>query len=133
VTLRDVLIRRIRRDGALTIADFMATVLLHPEQGYYYRSEQFSLAKHGVPAFSVKSGSKYPGRPGGWGDEKVAQYRESHYHQPSDEFREDWDFGGIADLARFGFELGRIVADQPDLPTWKQGDEFLAARERSWK
>ena len=37
VTLRDVLIRRIRRDGALTIADFMATVLLHPEQGYYAR------------------------------------------------------------------------------------------------
>ena len=105
----------------------------HPEQGYYYRSDQFSLAKHGVPAFSIKSGSKYPGRPGGWGDEKVAQYRESHYHQPSDEFREDWDFAGIADLAHFGFELGRIVADQPDLPTWKQGDEFLAARERSWE
>lgn len=105
----------------------------HPEQGYYYRSDQFSLAKRGVPAFSIKSGSKYPGRPGGWGEEKVAQYRESHYHQPSDEFREDWDFAGIADLARFGFELGRIVADQPDLPTWKQGDEFLAARERSWE
>ena len=105
----------------------------HPEQGYYYRSDQFSLAKHGVPAFSIKSGSNYPGRPGGWGDEKVAQYRESHYHQPSDEFREDWDFSGIADLAHFGFELGRIVADQPDLPTWKQGDEFLAARERSWE
>ena len=105
----------------------------HPEQGYYYRSDQFSLAKHGVPAFSIKSGSKYPGRPGGWGAEKVAQYRESHYHQPSDEFREDWDFAGIADLARFGFELGRIVGDQPDLPTWRQGDEFLAARQRSWQ
>ncbi|MDE0108748.1 MAG: M28 family peptidase [Bryobacterales bacterium] len=105
----------------------------HPEQGYYYRSDQFSLAKHGVPAFSIKSGSKYPGRPSGWGEEKVAQYRESHYHQPSDEFREDWDFAGIAELARFGFELGRIVADQPDLPTWKQGDEFLAARQRSWQ
>lgn len=112
---------------------FSLTPDAHPEQGYYYRSDQFSLAKHGVPAFSVKSGSKYPGRPGGWGDEKVAQYRASHYHQPSDEFREDWDFAGIADLARFGFELGRIVADQPDLPTWKQGDEFLAARERSWR
>ena len=105
----------------------------HPEQGYYYRSDQFSLAKHGVPAFSIKSGSKYPGRPAGWGDEKVAQYRGSHYHQPSDEFQEDWDFAGIADLARFGFELGRIVADQSDLPTWRPGDEFLAARERSWQ
>ncbi len=111
---------------------FALTPDAHPEQGYYYRSDQFSLAKHGVPAFSIKSGSKYPGRPGGWGDEKVAQYRARHYHQPSDEFQEDWDFAGIADLARFGFVLGRIVADQPNLPSWHEGDEFLAARERSW-
>ena len=34
----------------------------HPEQGYYYRSDQFSLAKHGVPAFSLKSGSQYRGQ-----------------------------------------------------------------------
>ena len=105
----------------------------HPEQGYYYRSDQFSLAKRGVPAFSVKSGSQYPGRPAGWGAAKIASYRERHYHQPSDEFREDWDFAGVADLARLGFELGRIVAEQPELPTWKEGDEFLAAREHSWE
>ena len=105
----------------------------HPEQGYYYRSDQFSLAKQGVPAFSIKSGSHIPGRPDGWGEEKVSEYRANHYHQPSDEFREDWDFTGIADLARFGLELGKRIADQPELPTWKEGDEFLAARERSWQ
>ena len=105
----------------------------HPEQGYYYRSDQFSLAKHGVPAFSLKSGSQYLGRPVGWGEERVAEFRNRHYHQPSDEFREDWDFGGIAALARFGLELGRIVANQPDLPTWGEQDEFRAARDRSWQ
>ena len=105
----------------------------HPEQGYYYRSDQFSLAKHGVPAFSIKSGSNYVDRPAGWGDERVAEYRTRHYHQPSDEYRDGWDFAGIADLARFGFDLGRIVADQPGLPTWNEGDEFLSAREESWK
>ena len=112
---------------------FTLTPDAHPEQGYYYRSDQFSLAKQGVPAFSIKSGSLFPGRPEGWGEEKVAEYRRLHYHQPSDEFRVDWDFAGIADLARFGFELGRIVANQPELPTWQDGDEFLAARERSWQ
>ncbi len=103
----------------------------HPEQGYYYRSDHFSLAKQGVPAFSVKTGSTYLGRPDGWGEDRVAEYRSQHYHQPSDEYREDWDFTGIADLGRFGFELGRLVANQPDLPGWNPGDEFLAARERS--
>lgn len=105
----------------------------HPEQGYYYRSDQFSLAKQGVPAFSLKTGSQFAGRPDGWGDGRVGDYRTAHYHQPSDEFREDWDFGGIADLARFGLELGTVIANQPELATWVPGDEFLAARERSWK
>ena len=103
----------------------------HPEQGYYYRSDHFSLAKQGVPAFSVKTGVTFLGRPDGWGEERVAAYRSQHYHQPSDEYRGDWDFSGIADLGRFGFELGRLVADQPELPSWNPGDEFLAARERS--
>lgn len=105
----------------------------HPEQGYYYRSDQFSLAKQGVPAFSLKTGSRFAGRPDGWGDGRVGDYRSAHYHQPSDEFREDWDFGGIADLAGFGIELGTVIANQPELPTWAPGDEFLAARERSWR
>ncbi len=105
----------------------------HPEQGYYYRSDQFSLAKQGVPAFSLRTGTHYIGRPEGWGDERVGEYRERHYHQPSDEHNDEWDFTGIADLAEFGLELGRLVADQADLPTWNEGDEFLAARERSWQ
>ena len=105
----------------------------HPEQGYYYRSDQFSLAKQGVPAFSLKTGSQFAGRPDGWGDGRVGDYRSRHYHQPSDEFREDWDFGGIAALAEFGRELGTVIANQPALPTWAPGDEFLAARERSWQ
>ena len=103
----------------------------HPEQGYYYRSDHFSLAKQGVPAFSVKTGSTFLGRANGWGEERVAAYRSRHYHQPSDEYQDDWDFTGIADLGRFGFELGRMVANQPELPSWNPGDEFLAARERS--
>ena len=104
----------------------------HPEQGYFYRSDHFSLAKQGVPAFSLKTGSEVIGRPEGWGQERVDEYRVQHYHQPSDEYQEEWDFSGVAELARFGFKLGRIVADQPDLPSWKDGDEFLAARQRSW-
>lgn len=105
----------------------------HPEQGYYYRSDQFSLAKRGVPAFALRTGSQHVGRPAEWGEERVTAYRSRSYHQPSDEFSEEWDFSGIAKLAQFGFELGRRVANQPDLPTWNDGDEFLKAREDSWE
>ena len=104
----------------------------HPEQGYYYRSDHFSLAKVGVPAFSLNPGIDYVGRPEGWGEEAEKRYIAEDYHQPSDEFDPAWDFSGLGQIAAFGFELGRRVAAEPDLPTWKPGDEFLPAREKSW-
>jgi Zn-dependent M28 family amino/carboxypeptidase len=104
----------------------------HPEQGYYYRSDHFSMAKVGVPAFSLDLGVDYIGKPEGWGLEADERYRTAHYHQPSDEFDPSWDFSGLEMIARFGYVLGGKVANLPDLPTWNPGDEFLAARESSW-
>ncbi len=103
----------------------------HPEQGYYYRSDHFSLAKVGVPAFSVKLGVDYIDRPERWGVEAQEDYTANRYHQPSDEFDPTWDFSGLEQLARFGYELGLRIANQPDLPTWNEGDEFLPARLKS--
>ena len=104
----------------------------HPEQGFYYRSAHFSLAKAGVPAFSLSPGVDYRDRPDGWGQEAKQRYIDENYHQPSDHFDNTWDFSGLAQITAFGFELGLRVASNPDLPTWKSGEEFLPAREKSW-
>ncbi|HYM13614.1 MAG TPA: M28 family peptidase [Bryobacterales bacterium] len=104
----------------------------HPEQGHYYRSDHFSLARVGVPAFSLDLGTQFVGKPSGWGEKAYEEYNDKHYHQPSDEFDPSWDFSGLAELARFGFRLGLQVANQPQLPTWQPGDEFLPARDQSW-
>ncbi len=103
----------------------------NPEQGYYYRSDHFSLAKAGVPAFSLDLGNRVIGKPAGWGEEQQADYREHRYHQQADEFDPSWDFSGLAKLTQFSFELARRIANQPELPTWQPGDEFLPAREAS--
>ena len=103
----------------------------NPEQGYYYRSDHFSLAKAGIPAFSVSLGNRVVGKPAGWGEEQETDYRESRYHQQADNFDPSWDFSGLAKLTAFGFELGRRIANQSDLPTWQAGDEFLPARQAS--
>jgi hypothetical protein len=34
-------------------------------------------------------------------------------------------------MADFGLMLGVDIANAPNLPTWKAGDEFLTAREKS--
>jgi hypothetical protein len=66
-----------------------------------------------------------------WGHDQFADYVAHHYHQPSDEFREDWNFGGNAKLARFGLVLGWLASEQPKSVEWNAGDEFEAARKKS--
>jgi len=99
-----------------------------PEAGHYYRSDHFSLARVGIPSFSINEGMKYKGHPAEWGEARAKDYVEHRYHQPSDEYRPGMDFTGDAVIARFGFELGKLATMQPSLVGWKPGDEFEAAR-----
>jgi Zn-dependent M28 family amino/carboxypeptidase len=100
-----------------------------PDQGHYYRSDQFALAKIGVPALYFNSGEDFIGKPAGWGAEQIAAYIDRHYHQPSDELTDDWSFDGMVQDAAFGFLAGWIVASEPELPAWNPGNEFEAARQ----
>jgi Zn-dependent M28 family amino/carboxypeptidase len=99
-----------------------------PDRGYYYRSDQFSLAKIGVPGVYLHSGINVIGKPAGWGKERLDEWVEKIYHQPSDEYSEDWDLSGAVEDARLLFHVGRQVAEQPQMPAWNAGDEFEAAR-----
>jgi Zn-dependent M28 family amino/carboxypeptidase len=97
-----------------------------PEQGSYYRSDHFSLAKAGVPAFSIKQGLEVKDKPAGWGQAKSKEYREKHYHQPSDEMDPTWDFNGAVQVAKLALWLGYEAAQGASLPMWLQGEEFYA-------
>jgi Zn-dependent M28 family amino/carboxypeptidase len=102
-----------------------------PEKGSFYRSDQFPLAKVGVPAAYVDGGVDYLGRPPGWGVEVSEEWTAKHYHQPSDEWSDAWDLGGMVDDARLVFFLAAKVADAREMPRWRRGDEFEAARQRA--
>jgi len=102
-----------------------------PSAGHYYRSDHFSLARVGIPAFSVDQGELFEGHDEAWGRAQDEDYVDHHYHQPSDEYRADWDFRGNAKLARFGFVLGWLASAQPKAVEWLPGDEFERARKAS--
>lgn len=94
--------------------------------GGYFRSDHFSFAKVGIPAFSIESGSDF------LGDAKAQKARsdsyDQRYHQPSDEYDPAWDLRGMAQMGQFTLELGYAVADAPKMPEWKAGDPFGAGR-----
>jgi Zn-dependent M28 family amino/carboxypeptidase len=102
-----------------------------PEAGHFYRSDHFSLARVGIPAFSINEGMKYKGHNEAWGLEQEHEYVEKHYHQPSDEYHPEMDFVGDSAMARFGFALGWEAASLPKLIGWQKGDEFEGTRAKS--
>jgi Zn-dependent M28 family amino/carboxypeptidase len=99
-----------------------------PDRGYFYRSDQFNLAKVGVPALYLHTGVDIRGRPEGWGAAREEEWVETLYHQPSDEVTADWDLGGQVEDARILFEIGRAIAESESAPAWAPGDEFAGIR-----
>jgi Zn-dependent M28 family amino/carboxypeptidase len=95
--------------------------------GHYYRSDHFSFARVGVPAFSIGQGKDFAGHPPEWGAQQEQDYNANRYHRPSDEYSNAMDFSGNAKLARFGFELGWLTSGGPPV-RWQPGDEFANIR-----
>ena len=100
----------------------------HPEQGHFYRSDHFSFAKAGVPAVSIGAGDDFVGRPKDWGVKQDEEYTANHYHQPSDEYRPDFDLRGAVQLSQIVLDFARMLANTPGVPQWDPNAEFRTAR-----
>jgi Zn-dependent M28 family amino/carboxypeptidase len=121
------LIRLVRSEGIRITPD------AHPEAGHFYRSDHFSFAKVGIPSVSIGGGVDYVGRPSGWGLQQADDYTAHRYHQPSDEYRPDFDLRGAAQLGEIVYRFGSTIANAESVPTWNADAEFKALREASRK
>jgi len=101
----------------------------HPEQGHFYRSDHFSFAKVGIPAVSIGAGDDYVGHPAAWGVQQAEDYVAHRYHQPSDEYRSDFDLSGATQIADIVYRFGLSLGNARTVPTWNADAEFKALRE----
>lgn len=113
------------KQGRVVVGD------LEPSKGFYYRSDQFSLAKVGVPAVYLHSGHAVRNQPEGWGKAQLQKWTDKHYHQRSDEYDPSWDLAGAVEDIQLLTEVGLVAADSPSMQTWKPGDEFEIARQQA--
>ena len=99
-----------------------------PEQGFFFRSDHFPFAKMGVPSLNVENGNNFVGKPKSWGEKVFEEYNRLHYHQPSDEFREDWRYDGMIQSLEISLAIGLRASNMPNLPKFNPTDEFARAQ-----
>ena len=99
----------------------------HPEQGSYFRSDHFNFAKVGVPALNVEHGWLLFGHDAADGEKLFNDYKDHHYHQPSDEFHADWDLSGTVQEGELVFRLAEAVSNASEMPKLKPGEGFSGA------
>jgi hypothetical protein len=104
---------------------------LEPSKGYYYRSDQFSLAKVGVPAVYLHGGHAVRNQPEGWGKKQLQAWTDKHYHQRSDQYDPSWDLSGAIEDIQLLTEVGLNAADAQEMQSWTPGDEFELARKQA--
>jgi len=99
----------------------------NPEQGIFYRSDHFNMAKVGIPAIFPNPGNEFVNKPEGFA-ETVDSVSAANYHSVNDEINEYWDIAGAVKDTRLFFEVGFRALNDDELQAWKQGDEFEATR-----
>ncbi|HSY94805.1 MAG TPA: M28 family peptidase, partial [Steroidobacteraceae bacterium] len=100
-----------------------------PEQGLYFRSDNFSFANGGVPALYERSGLDDTARGPTWGRAQLEDYMAHRYRQPTDQYSPDWDVRGALDDFRLYYEVGLRVARSRRFPRWYSNSEFRVSRD----
>ena len=91
-----------------------------PAEVVFVRSDQFSFIKQGIPAvfpISANDGSAE-------GEAEVAAWRVNHYHSPSDDMNQPFDWPSGAKFTGMAFWTAWMAADAPQAPRWNMGDFF---------
>jgi Zn-dependent M28 family amino/carboxypeptidase len=100
------------------------------EKGYYYRSDHFELAKKGVPMLYPGSGYDHKIKGVEYGMQVSEEYIANNYHRVTDEYDLSWDVSGAMEDMKMFFRTGLNIANSTDWPSWSEGTEFKATRDK---
>ena len=77
-----------------------------------------------MPSVSIGEGEDFEGHPKDWGTKQHELFNENQYHQPSDEYRPDFDLRGAVQLSNIVLDFAKVLANSPTWPTWSKDAEF---------
>ena len=94
-----------------------------PEQALFTRSDHYAFVKQGVPAVFLVPGleSKDPNVDG---SKVFGEFLHSHYHQPSDDTNQDFNWKAAETFTKVNAQIGLTLANQEKRTSWNEGDFF---------
>lgn len=94
------------------------------ELGYFFRSDQLSFARGGIPAVWLHEGVTSKGKDPDYIRKKHEEYREIHYHKVSDEMEETWDLSGTVQIILWADKIIALLSEADELPGFKPVSSF---------
>jgi len=94
------------------------------ELGYFFRSDQISFVRGGIPAVWLHEGITSIGGDPEYIRRKHREYRQSRYHKVEDEMEEDWDLKGTVQIVRWADRIIALLAEADELPQFKSHSAF---------
>jgi len=94
-----------------------------PDQNLFVRSDHYSFVKQGIPSVYLVTGVRSL-------DETVDTqpifegFLKDHYHKPSDDVSLPINYKAAAKFTRINTKIGELLANDPNRPTWHEGDFF---------
>ncbi len=102
---------------------------VHPPDldGFFYRSDQISFARAGVPAVWLAEGPTATGADPARVQKARAAYKRTHYHRVTDEVKPDWDLSGAVQIASWARQIVLGLAAEKQPPRFYQQSGFARA------
>ena len=94
------------------------------ELGFFYRSDQISFAREGIPAVWLSQGVVAKGPDPGLVQRKFEEYRRDGYHKVSDEMKPDWDLRGTLQIIDWAKGVVGLLQEREGLPQFLPASSF---------
>ncbi len=92
--------------------------------GFFFRSDQLSFVKAGIPGVWLHQGIVSKGADKGLIQRKFEDYQKTKYHKVTDEIQPDWDLRGTLQIIRWAEEIISILQEREALPQFLPTSSF---------
>jgi Zn-dependent M28 family amino/carboxypeptidase len=97
------------------------------ELGFFFRSDQLSFARAGIPGVWLSQGVVAKGPDKGLVQRKFEDYRATKYHKVTDEVQPDWDLRGALQIVDWARGIIDRLQEREDLPQFTPTSAFKRA------